>query len=142
MDANDSDFYAVRVSRAELRLSQAQVGLLAGISQQHYSLIERGGLDCGLGVFRRILAALGLEMSLRERRTSAEDILRRRRQLDGYNSWERGRGELDRPSEPAEALAQAGEALDLYLRLHAQPPPSPEPAALLLWRKRLSLARP
>lgn len=121
-----------------MSLSQAALARMAGISQQHLSLVESGRVRPNLRTLERILDALGMRLSLQA--ASAPAIARRIEGLSRFNSWEAGqrpRMSLDRALELSESMAR------LYADLHGRS----EAAAHLSfqsqgwkdWRRRLGV---
>lgn len=95
----------IRERRRELGLSQVRLAGLAGLTQQHLSLIEHDRLQPRLVTLRRLCACLGLELVPRPQ--GAELWERRLAGLRRFNAWE----EAFEP-EPAgvqQAFAQAGD---------------------------------
>lgn len=94
-------------------MTQASLGLLSGISQQHLSYLEQGKGGVELATLQKLLDALGHELAFVPRpMTPAAALARRSRQWDDFAAWEKSR-------EPARAsLAQAGELADFFRSRH------------------------
>lgn len=65
---------AIRRRRRALKLSQTQLGDKAGLRQATISALESGDTGTQLRTLVDVLAALGLEMVLRERSQAGETI--------------------------------------------------------------------
>jgi HTH-type transcriptional regulator / antitoxin HipB len=61
---------ALRDARRRKGLTQKQVAELAAVGQPTVSNVERGVISVSLDTLVRILAALGLELALEERRSA------------------------------------------------------------------------
>lgn len=117
--------------RVQKGLTQEALAGLTGTSQQHVSLIERGGCDVEWTTATRMLAALGRALSLREGGDSWEQG------LPGGELIAAGLRDLARGRESAEALLVsigAPRLEDLGF-----PVPAPLPSPELRLYERLSL---
>ena len=128
--------------RRRLRgLTQARLAALAGTSQQHVSLIERGIAGVEVATLRGLLAALGCRLAIQDAPVAASGLPGRRAR------WER-LAEFELASEERvaarESAARVGELAELYLKLHpgAEQPLEEQGRALARWRSRLAQVRP
>jgi len=64
---------ALRKERKRKGLSQTDVGRSVGIDQPTVSRVEKGNPGTELGTLFRLLAALGLELSIQERISKTEE---------------------------------------------------------------------
>lgn len=129
---------ALRLSRA---LTQKGLARLAGISQQHLSLLEQGRGGVELATLQKLLDALGHELAFAPRApTPAAALAARARRWDAVAEWDASRERLGGAS-----LAQAGALADFFLSRHATPPTQTRLRAhakgIRAWRERLALVR-
>lgn len=128
----------IRVLRTARKLTQKNLSLLAGISQQHLSLLEQGRGGIELTTLRKLLDALGHDIAFVPRPpTPAAALATRARQWDKVAAWEASRRPPARVS-----LAQAGALADFYLSRHKVPQTQAELRAyadrVRAWRDRLA----
>lgn len=127
----------LRALRTARGLTQKNLALLAGISQQHLSHLEQGRGGVELATLSKLLDALGQELAFVPRApTPAAALAERARQWDRFAAWEAAR-------PPARgSLVEAGALADFFLSRHAARPTQPELRAhgerLRLWRERLA----
>lgn len=108
-----SQIHALRKAR---NLTQKDLCLLTGISQQHISLLEQGRGGIELATLRKLLDALGHELAFVPRpSTMAAGWAARTRRWAEVSAWE-----ATRP-RPGAGLAQAGALADFFLSRHKIP---------------------
>lgn len=130
----------IRALRTARNLTQKNLALLSGISQQHLSHLEQGRGGVELATLCKILDALGHELSFVPRPpTPAAALAARSRQWDSVASWQAARKR--RPPVSA-SLTQAGALADFFLSRHATRPTQTElrghAERVRAWRKRLA----
>lgn len=54
--------------RKKQKLSQEELGEMAGLARSYISRIEQGSIDVSISRLQRILGALGLELTVRKKR--------------------------------------------------------------------------
>lgn len=108
----------LRALRVAHGMTQKGLALLAGISQQHLSFLEKGRGGVELATLQKLLDALGHELSFVPRPpTPAAALAGRARQWAAVAEWEASRERLGGAS-----LAQAGALADFFLSRHAARP--------------------
>lgn len=126
-------------------MSQEQLAVLAGTTQQHISLIERGKTGVELKTVEAVLHALGCQLAVSVLpAVTREQMEARQGQWRRFAEFESGSQD---PSTPAGRLSQIGELVDLYRSLHGAQLPQPdalrqEAGRSAEWRRRLASVRP
>lgn len=104
----------IRALRTARKLTQKELSLMSGISQQHISLLEQGRGGIELATLRKLLDALGHELAFVPRPSAtAAGLAARNRRWAEVSEWEATR----RPPAGA-GLAQAGALADFFLSRH------------------------
>ena len=103
--------YLVKEQRQKLKLTQTQVAVLAGLSQQHVSLIEKGTFNPNLNTLRRLGRVLQMEFILKSLPAIMSPWEEKINQLKRFNHWEITQHES---LSAQAALKKAGEFLELY----------------------------
>ena len=107
----------IRALRTARKLTQKDLSLLSGISQQHISLMEKGRGGIELATLRKLLDALGHELAFVPRPSAmAAGLAARTRRWAKVSAWEAAR----RPPAGA-GLEQAGALADFFLSRHRIP---------------------
>lgn len=119
--------------------SQAQLASIAGTTQQHVSLIEKGRARMELETLRKLLDALGYALALEEAPVR-ELLAARQKNWRRFSESEESRLE---PDSPSARLARVGELASLYQAMHGLSFPDGESLrrqaqALRSWRISLS----
>lgn len=135
MDGIGSKIHALRTAR---KLTQKDLCLLSGISQQHISLLERGKGGVELATLRKLLDALGHELAFVARPpTKAAGLAAQTGRWAKVSAWEA----TVRPPAGG-SLAQAGALADFYLSRHKIPQTQAELRAnadrVRAWRDNLA----
>lgn len=130
-----SKIHALRTAR---KLTQKDLSLLSGISQQHISLLEQGRGGIELATLRKLLDALGHELAFVPRpSTMAAGLAARTGRWAIVSAWEATR----RPPAGT-SLAQAGALADFFLSRHEIPQTQAELRAnadrVRAWRANLA----
>lgn len=132
-----SQIYALRIAR---KLTQKNLALLSGISQQHLSHLEQGKGDIELTTLRKLLDALGHELSFVPRPAAAA-LAARTRQWERFAQWEATQRRTPAPG----SLVRAGALADFFLSRHKTRQTQSELRAhaegMRAWRKLLSRVR-
>lgn len=134
----------IRELRVTRRLTQKNLALLSGLSQQHLSRLEQGRGGVELTTLLKVLDALGHELTFTPRSSApAAELAARARQWDRVAAWEAAQ---ERQAPGGGALARAGALADFFLSRHAaQPSPSELRAHALgvrAWRGLLAYVKP
>lgn len=142
--SNPTPAELIRHLRHDLGLTQAQLASRAGLPQAHLARIETGKVDPRVGTLRRILSAVGRDLLLVPKPTSAGSLVGEREQLEErlaqfrrMNEWEAAQP----PPGADEAFEQAGALLLFFTRLHGTPPDDPEARAEEVRRRRRCLGK-
>ena len=131
----------LRALRLARKLTQKNLALLSGISQQHLSLLEQGRGGVELTTLQKLLDALGHELSFTPRAaTPAAGLAARVKQWDAVAEWDASRERTGGAS-----LSQAGALADFYLSQHGATPTKAELRAqakrIGTWRELLAQVR-
>lgn len=123
----------IRSKRQQIGLAQADLAEVAGISQQHLSLIERGRVSPTARTQEKIAAALGLETVFLP--VGGAALRDRLHAWKTFEAWERTQ---PRPTLE-EGLARSGELAGLALSARQDSLEDLEAKALewIAWRSRL-----
>ncbi|MBI5882727.1 MAG: helix-turn-helix transcriptional regulator [Elusimicrobia bacterium] len=107
----------LRRLREQRGLTQARLAKLSRTTQQHVSLLERDASGVELGTLRKLLEALGHEITFTPR-PAAGPLAKR---LRDWSRFEARAEELEAsPQSAALSLAQAGELAEFFLSRHGR----------------------
>ncbi|HBL16949.1 MAG: hypothetical protein A2X36_08455 [Elusimicrobia bacterium GWA2_69_24] len=131
----------IRALRTARKLTQKNLALMSGISQQHLSLLEMGRGGVEFATLRRILAALGHDIAFVPR-PAVSALAARAKQWDVVAKWEAAR---ERELPVGGSAAQAGALADFYLSRHGKRPTQTElrghAERVRAWRELLARVR-
>ena len=129
----------IRALRTARKLTQKNLALWSGISQQHLSYLEQGRGDIELATLHKLLAALGHELAFMPRLQAATEpygeevplphavaegpLATRARQWERFAQWE---ATLQRRPPAPMSLAPAGAFADFFLSRHKTRRTQPE----------------
>lgn len=128
----------IRALRTARKLTQKDLSLMSGISQQHISLLEQGRGGIELATLRKLLDALGHELAFVPRpSTLAAGLAAQNRRWAKVSAWEA----TVRPPAGT-SLAQAGALADFFLSRHKIPQTQAELRAnadrVRAWREKMA----